>query len=410
MSFPREDSGKFILDTDCSGFGAGAVLSQEQDGVEKVIAYASKTLNKQQKCYCATYRELFAVQWAVNHFHNYLWGRPFKLRTDHASLQWLLNFKEPEGIVARWVSVLDTFDFTIEHRAGSKHSNADGLSRIRRKCHRDSCVTCGSNLNAECTTLPMPVAAVRGSLDTDSDDVAWLESYSSSQLRDLQMEDTSISTVLTWKETKDCPPKGAELLPYPKDVRTLCMQWNVLHVIDGVLHREFLSSAPAGDPVFQIVLPSVLRREMYRQLHELRTAGHLGKERTYKKLRARFYWPNMHKQISEWTRYCKPCFATKTPQGQHRAELCKMICGERLDRIALDHVGPLPVTAEGNEYLLVVTDYFTKFAEAYAVPNVRAETTADGCIGHTAFFLVTVYHFSFILIWDLLLSLIFFET
>ena len=375
LSYPQEDAGEFILDTDCSSFGAGAVLSQAQNGIEKVISYASTTLNKQQRAYCATFRELFAIIFAVKFFKPYLWGRKFRLRTDHASLRWLINFREPEGIVARWISILDTYDFVIEHRPGSKHGNADGLSRIRRKCNRDLCSTCGDNLGKDETAAAL-VAALQPENENNSTS-PWLESYSTEDLRDLQMKDSCISTVLRWKETLENPPKGPDLLPYPNDVRTLCSQWKLLFVIDGVLHREFLPSAPSGNSVFQIVLPFVLRREMYRQLHELRTGGHLGKERTYKKLRARFYWPNMHKQIADWCRFCKPCAATKTHHGRHKAELCKMLCGEPMDRIGIDHVGPLPRTPEGNEYLLVVTDYFSKWAEAYPVPNVSAAVTAD---------------------------------
>lgn len=72
LSYPRRDGGMFILDTDCSGFAAGAVLSRLQDGEEKVIGYASTALNKEQMNYCATYRELYAVRWAMEHFRHYL--------------------------------------------------------------------------------------------------------------------------------------------------------------------------------------------------------------------------------------------------------------------------------------------------------------------------------------------------
>ena len=93
LSYPSRDD-MFVLDTDASAFGVGAVLSQIQDGQEKVIAYGSKTLS--QMGYCTTYRELLAVVTFVKQFRHYLYGRPFLVRTDHASLIWLKNFKEPE--------------------------------------------------------------------------------------------------------------------------------------------------------------------------------------------------------------------------------------------------------------------------------------------------------------------------
>ena len=96
----------FILDTDASNVAIGAVLSQVADGVECPIAYFSKTLSKPETCYCVTRRELLAVLKATEHFHPYLYGNQFLIRTDHASLRWLLSFKNPEGQMARWLQKL----------------------------------------------------------------------------------------------------------------------------------------------------------------------------------------------------------------------------------------------------------------------------------------------------------------
>ena len=136
LGYPRPE-GRLILATDASAVAISGCLSQEQDGEERVLAYYSQTLSAAQRRYCTTKRELLAVVRAV-HFRMYLWGRPFLLRTDHASLRWLINFKDPEGMLARWISVLDVYDFDIQHRAGNKHANVDGLTRIectQRKRH-----------------------------------------------------------------------------------------------------------------------------------------------------------------------------------------------------------------------------------------------------------------------------------
>ena len=74
---------------------------------------------------------------SIEHFHAYLYGRKFLLRTDHAALQWLLNFRRPEGQVARCIQSLQQYDFTVQHQPGSKHGNADALSR--RPCLNEAC-------------------------------------------------------------------------------------------------------------------------------------------------------------------------------------------------------------------------------------------------------------------------------
>ena len=106
-----------------------AVLSQIQEGKERVIAYYSKTLAPPERNYCVTHRELLAVVKAMKHFRPYLYGTKFKLRTDHASLRWLCRRHEPSAQVARWLEIMSAFSYELEHRAGKRHSNADGLSR-----------------------------------------------------------------------------------------------------------------------------------------------------------------------------------------------------------------------------------------------------------------------------------------
>ncbi|GFW58047.1 retrovirus-related Pol polyprotein from transposon 17.6 [Trichonephila clavipes] len=138
LAYP-EIGKQFILDTNASYESIGAVLSQEIDGQEHVIAYFSKCLSKLERNYCVTRKELLPIVKAVDYFHPYLYDRRFLLRTDHASLTWLLNFKNSEGQIARWIQRLQKYDIEIRHRKGSAHGNADALSR--RLCP-ESCKYC----------------------------------------------------------------------------------------------------------------------------------------------------------------------------------------------------------------------------------------------------------------------------
>ncbi|GFW61248.1 retrovirus-related Pol polyprotein from transposon 297 [Trichonephila clavipes] len=128
LAYPEIEK-QFILDTDASHDSIGAVLSQEIERQERIIIYFSKCLSKPERNYCVTRKELIAIVKAVEHIHPYLYGRRFLLRTDHASLTWLLNFKNSEGQIARWILRLQEYDVEIRHRKGSAHGNANAFSR-----------------------------------------------------------------------------------------------------------------------------------------------------------------------------------------------------------------------------------------------------------------------------------------
>ncbi len=118
----------------------GALLSQEGPDRERVVAYFSRVFIKSERLYCVARRELLAMVMAVRHLKYYLCGTLFKIRTDHAALQWLMFFKEPEGQLARWLQEQQSYNFTVMHRAGSSHANADALSHC--PCAAEGCRHC----------------------------------------------------------------------------------------------------------------------------------------------------------------------------------------------------------------------------------------------------------------------------
>ena len=95
MGYPLNEAGEFILDVDASDQGIGAVLHQVQGGKETVLAYASRSLNKAEANYCITEKELLAARYFIEYFRQYLLGRRFLVRSDHQSLVWLFQLKEP---------------------------------------------------------------------------------------------------------------------------------------------------------------------------------------------------------------------------------------------------------------------------------------------------------------------------
>ena len=121
----------FTLHTDFSNVGIGAVLSQfDDDGTERMVAAVSRSLTVHERIYSPYQGELLAVVWAIKTFYLYLHGSPFTLVTDHQPLQWLFSRSDLTGQSARWVLLLQEYEFNIVHRPGKTNANADGLSRM----------------------------------------------------------------------------------------------------------------------------------------------------------------------------------------------------------------------------------------------------------------------------------------
>ncbi len=143
LAYPDHE-GEFIVDTDASNYAIGDVLSQVQDGKERVIMFGSKGLVVSQARWCTTRRELWAIVYFVaTQFSLYLQRREFTLRTDHSSLRWLKHFHDKASdVLASWLYYLELYwpYMKIEHRSGIKHGNADALSRFEtRSCPRLDC-------------------------------------------------------------------------------------------------------------------------------------------------------------------------------------------------------------------------------------------------------------------------------
>jgi phospholipid-translocating ATPase len=117
----------FILQTDASGIGIGAVLSQSEDCP---IAYYSRKLLDRERKYATVEQECLAIFAGIRAFETYLIGKPFVLQTDHRALQWLQKSKDGNARLLRWSLLLQPYNFTVQHRKGTQNGNADALSRL----------------------------------------------------------------------------------------------------------------------------------------------------------------------------------------------------------------------------------------------------------------------------------------
>ena len=364
----------YIVDTDASLYGVGAVISQVQGGDERAIAFYSKTLSPAEQNYCTTRRELLSVILAVKHFRPYLYGREFTLRNDHASLQWLYRRKEPSHQVARWLEILSEFQFELKHRPGANHGNADGLSRGCNNCkqcqrieQRDGGPTWEdmemdwsvSNVQKPQPRDGTPAANTISLLDDLNRDIPTL------QKRDKNISIIREAVINEKPVSKSIVDLGSAELKKLSDLQHLCK------VDCGVLKLRVLYN---NRETWVTVCPSNMRPLLIEKVH---TQHHAGVNKTYRKLKLNWYWPGMTGDIRRLLKKCEVCQAAKHSTHKPGVGRQRLFAGRPWQVVSIDLVTPLTETSRGNKAILVLSDHFTKWRDAIPIPNGTAEVVAD---------------------------------
>ena len=366
LALPTEDGG-FVLDTDASDSGIGAVLSQIQDGVERPVCYASQGYSKHEKNYNVTRKELLAVVTFTKKFRQYLLGRPFVIRTDHAALQWLKRTPEPIGQQARWLEILEEFDYDIQHRPGRNHGNADALSR--RPTRLQPAIVATARVGA--TTRPELQSVEHVSLVVPPATEASIERF---DWPAIQQSDPDIRFVYDIVQKRLPRPTPESVTARSSDVKTLCSQLDRLVISpDGVLKRKWTRFRKEH---LQIIVPYDFRSEIATDLHKGLNGGHFGTRRAHFQLQRRFYWPGWSRSVKIAQLQCQQCARHKRPQNSRQGQLQPMVVGEPWERLGVDITGPHPTSAKGNVYILTLIDHFTKWTEMFPMRNQEASTIA----------------------------------
>ncbi|KRX39366.1 Retrovirus-related Pol polyprotein from transposon 17.6 [Trichinella murrelli] len=221
----------FVQDVDASDAAIGAVLSQTmENGNQVVIAYISRALTRPEQRYCVTRKEMLAL---------------FTARTDHNSLRWLRNFREPEGQVARWLEQLAEYQFDVVHRPGKQHGNADALSR-------QSCKQCG--MGSPCQAISLNAISCGGE----------------NMIKQWQEDDPEIQQVIKWLSMNSWPdkaPEGSRIL------KSLWAQRRRMKMTNGVLTREW-EALCTNKKTMLPVIPRARVPEVLDLIHNHPSGGH----------------------------------------------------------------------------------------------------------------------------------------
>ena len=367
------DTGRFILDTDASDYAMGAVLSQmqhDENGVliERPIAYSSKKFSDTERHYCARRRELLAIVYHVKHFHTYLRGRDFIIRTDHASLRYIKTTRELPSQFHRWCMTMEEYTYEIQVRKGTLHTNADGMSRL--PCNKKVCICSGV----------ADLEKLQGLEDSGIEQallnmIKFSPVYTAEEMAAAQLADPDIRPLYVAKIVNQIRPTWNEISGESPAAKAYMAEWKRVEAHDNMLYRRWENDT-GSQSFLQLLVPLKYQRELCKKFHDSASMSHLGRRRCYKAIQLKYYWYKMSDDIRWWVKTCPVCQRRKAPRPTPRAPMKIYTTGYPNERVSWDIVGPMHETLRGNKYLLCIADHFSKFAQAFPMPDQRAETIA----------------------------------
>lgn len=306
-----------------------------------MIAYASRALTKSESNYSVIQRECLAAVFGMKQFRHYLLGHSFTLMTDHAPLQWL-SAQKMEGLLQRWALTMQEYAFDIVYRKGAENTNADSLSRN-------------------------PISVPHSVAVTSSQPVI-------TDIQVVQLEDSVIKQLHRGLSSSGKPVITDGRQPLLKWYLQLCHQ---LSVIDNVVCRTYTPRS-LQQPVIVPVLPLSLQQSAISQSHDVPTAGHQGIAKTLQRLQGSAYWVGMAQDVAKYVKQCSVCQQAKLPTPTP-APLTNVPIGGPWQMLAAD-ILEVSVSRRNNRYLLVVMDYFTKWAEAVPLQDQIAASISAAVI------------------------------
>jgi hypothetical protein len=326
----------FHVYCDASAVAVGSTLCQPtgSDGKDLPVAFASKQLSPAEKNYTTTERECLAMVFSVKKYRHYLLLNPVIFFVDHMAIKYLVNKPELSGRLARWVLLLEEFDYTVEYKPGKMHKQADHLSRL------------STELDDEPINDEIPVE----NLFTISSSPLWYNHIS--EFLATQQLPTDLS-----KEER-------------RKVRVNSRHFALLggrlyrRGIDGILRRCVDASE----------IPAILAA-----CHDSACGGHFSGQLTGQKiLRAGYYWPTLFRDAHAHVKKCDACQRYARNDLHMALPLNPILPLAPFEKWGIDFIGEIhPSSSNGMRHIIVATEYLTKWAEAKAIKTNDASSAAN---------------------------------
>lgn len=405
------ENSQFTLHTDASSYALGAVLSNSNG---KPVAYASRSLNKGEINYPTVEKELLAIVWAVKHFRPYLYGRTFKVLTDHRPLLYLFNMRDPSSRLIKFRLTLEEYDFSVEYIKGPDNSAADALSRLSMKDLKDmterviQVMTRAqykklSEEKTDCTLVDMvssnkrpdqPCVVETHIKPKESVELRMIEPKEFIKLRNNNeiLKENEVFSYVPGKRTIFINPASRlqwTRADFARELGKFCTSLNIeeIYLIKESNNERFIDKLITEvknnknwtSPRF-CILSKIKRIEnkddkrcILNDFHLLPTSGHAGKRRMLNNIKKYYFWGGLENDISEFVKRCSQCQKQKHSTPIKEPMVITSTATTAFDKIYLDIVGPLDKDNYNYSYILTIQCELTKFVEAY--PLITKSTT-----------------------------------
>ena len=380
----------FKVQTDASQLGIGAVLLQTYPDGDRPVCYMSKKLTECQQRWPPIELECYAIVTAIQQWSPYLQGRRFILETDHKPLETLMQKPQLNAKCERWRMLLQSYDFVVKHIAGSSNSMPDYLSRSPVGHATEDSDDAEKSFVSSTSTDSLPVPSVN--LVTTR-----------SRARKLVQPPTSDSSLASTDSCDSVEPQP-NLSTAPSSTDDLRIDFtgdltilqraqeadkNLKYIIDHITDARFsrtysidndllMFSSSRGKPV-PCVPEGKIRSDIMKIYHDTAANGaHFGRDKTIRKIRDRYYWNSMNKDITQYVRSCALCAQNNPIRRKPAGHLQSITPPEGVwQMLSMDFHGPItPTSRRGNRYILSLTDIFSKFVITRAVRDCTADTAA----------------------------------
>ena len=339
----------YSLYTDASDYSVGGILTQDTPVGEKVICYVSNQLTSSRLRYPVIEKECFAIIYCLTKLRLYLLGADVTVYTDHKPLKSLFTAEMKNTRVQRWAILLDEYQVKIKYRQGIHNGRADMLSRIRVEPTQHE-IKESNDIVAVDASIDKIITRFNGHNHNLFD-----QNINMTEYQDNDDHCLNIKTQLN---------KGGN----EKISSEYVIQDNILYHVGKENRFE-------TDPFLQLVIPLKLVYTVLECFHDDLGGGHVGLEKTYQKIRSKYFWINCYKNVIDYVTKCEVC--QRRMLRKHNAELQGHVTPNYpMEIIGIDTVGPFVTSDNGNNYIVTVIDWYTSWLEAYPVQNKEANTIA----------------------------------